>query len=307
MRNLIFCAFAFKENYNSSVNLSKKSNLVDTYLSNTCVSLISAKLNNPKDDVKLITNNEIPKKYRDLLTNNNIEILFCDYNKFTFSSDYKWSLAFYKLCSLDYALKNLDYDNYLLLDTDTISIKPFAAIWEELDSKILLFDTMKSLESEQCQTLNTEYSDLFNINLKLTNYGGEFIAFNKRIGLKWIEQCERVYNKMVDRGFKTTIGDEFIICSVAADNEGIIKNANPYINRYWTQDYYLVSTNYFYEDICILHLPAEKEGGMLKIFDFYLKNHKMPSLEKIRKFTNLPYRDNLKGYIKKKIKKIIQK
>lgn len=47
------------------------------------------------------------------------------YNDFVFEKEYGWSLAFYKLCGLQYALTKR-YDNYLLLDTDTYTHCTFA-------------------------------------------------------------------------------------------------------------------------------------------------------------------------------------
>lgn len=150
MKNLIFNAYCHIDKYASSVNIVKN-DTVNIYMKNICTSLFTAKINNPNDDVALITNIDIPNIYKEFLYKNKIIIIKCLFDSFKFSSEYKWSLAFYKLCALKYAIENLDYDNYLMLDTDTITIKKYDNIWEECKEKIMLLDINHSLDIEQCK------------------------------------------------------------------------------------------------------------------------------------------------------------
>lgn len=85
--------------------------------------------------------------------------------------------------------------------------------------------------------------------------------------------AERIYEEMVRKEFKTSKGDEFILSLAANEMKEIIKNAGAYICRCWTGlDFWLVSTCYEYNKVLILHLPAEKEKGLLKL---YTNNTKM--------------------------------
>lgn len=104
--------------------------------------------------------------------------------------------------------------------------------------------------------------------------------------------------------FVTQHGDEFITCCVAEKHTSIIKNSAAYINRYWTDSFYLCSTSYYYNQICVIHLPNEKELGMLKAFEIIYKTNKTISIDKIQKIFNLP-----KYKVKRKLnaKKIINK
>ncbi|MGN0326599.1 MAG: hypothetical protein ACI4DW_09810 [Lachnospiraceae bacterium] len=60
--NVIASAFAFRPNYGSSTQLGKKNDKekLTIYIKNIVVSLTSAKLHNPGDEVMLVTNQEPP-------------------------------------------------------------------------------------------------------------------------------------------------------------------------------------------------------------------------------------------------------
>ena len=102
--NLIAVPFAYDEKKNSGINFRNKSGgtwKLNIYLKNACVALVSAKRNNPSSEVALITNIEdIPEEYTQVLRNNNVCIIKVEFDQFVFPNDYKWSLAFYKLCAL---------------------------------------------------------------------------------------------------------------------------------------------------------------------------------------------------------------
>lgn len=85
--------------------------------------------------------------------------------------------------------------------------------------------------------------------------------------------AERIYEEMVRKEFKTSKGDEFILSLAVNEMKKNYKNAGAYICRCWTGlDFWLVSTCYEYNKVLILHLPAEKEKWLLKL---YTNNTKM--------------------------------
>jgi len=56
--------------------------------------------------------------------------------------------------------------------------------------------------------------------------------------------------------------------------------ANAYMYRFWTGDFYLVSTRTVSNPVCIWHIPNEKETGFLRMFAYYQKRKAFPSVEK---------------------------
>ena len=120
-KTLILNAFAYIENTKGGVNINETDELkvIETYMKLCVTSLVSAKKNNPNSAVALVTNYNIPKKYVEIFKKHSIKIIKIKFDKFVFDKNMTWNLAFFKLCALDYVVNNLDYDNYLLLDTDT--------------------------------------------------------------------------------------------------------------------------------------------------------------------------------------------
>lgn len=291
MSNLIFNAFAFKENYKNTPQLEKKSqsNTLDIYMKNICVSLITAKMKNPRDCVALVTNKQLPEKYLEILNTKGIEIVIIPFDEFIMPSKFSWALAFFKLCALKYIVNNTDYDHYLLLDTDTITVNCFQEIWEECTNRIMLYNVGHSLHHKERELIIRDYKKLFGTKENIDHYGGEFIAGSKANLKKFMDISTNVYERIVQSKYDIAdnIGDE-TITSIAAYQFGHVVSASPYINRYWTGRFYLVSTNYYYNPVCVWHLPYEKDKGMLKMYDFIKKNDTLPSYRKMVKMLGLP-------------------
>ncbi|WP_297668733.1 hypothetical protein [Thomasclavelia sp.] len=289
MKNIICVPFAFETGYNSGVNI-KNNDKLDIYLKNATVALISAKFYNPNCDVIFATNipkNDIPSKYVDIMNINNISILFIPFESYKFGFDYKWSLAFYKLCVLK-KLIALGFDNCCYMDTDVYVQGTFDFIWEECKNKILLYDINHGLNVKEYKNIMKEIVEFTHNDILITHYGGEFYASNYENAVIFEKMMYKVYLQMIESNFVTSKGDEFIV-SIAAENlKGLIKNASPYICRFWTgSSFRLVSTCYVYNPVVILHMPAEKEKGIIKIYDRYISHNKIPKKSKVWKLCRL--------------------
>ena len=81
MKKLIFCAYAIDDKKQTGVNVLHQNNAENIYYENICVALLSAKKNNPDDDVALVTNHDLPEKYKDFFYKNNLLVFN---NHFTF-------------------------------------------------------------------------------------------------------------------------------------------------------------------------------------------------------------------------------
>ena len=81
---------------------------------------------------------------------------------------------------------------------------------------------------------------------------------------------------MIETSVRTKQGDEFITSIVATENRQNIKAANAYINRYWTGKTNIVSTNYKYDPVSILHLPSEKDCQLPFLYRFYKSKGRFP-------------------------------
>lgn len=295
---LVFNALAFEEGYMPSCQIRNNNSSVDTYVKNAFISLKSMKEHNQQVEVALITNQELPQSYKTLFEKNNITVYIIDFNKFKLDKSFSWSLAYFKLDALYFAVNELPYDTYLLLDSDTITNSSLEYLWLELKNNILLFNTnYKSSEVTKQLTL-INYEKIMNKNINIDHYGGEFIGGNK-IQLQELTQYMKIFfDKMINcPNIDKKLGDEFILSCAANEVKNNIISGNGYIFRFWTGRYYEISTAY--NKYPIFHLPGEKEDGLLWLYNYYIKNEKLPSKNKyIKKFgfksNKVPFRKLIK-------------
>lgn len=156
-------------------------------------------------------------------------------------------------------------------------------------------------------SLCDEVEEFYGNRKLITHYGGEFFAASSSNAKEFVNVCEQVYSKMLEKDFRTTKGDEFIL-SVAAENmKASIKNAGAYVYRFWTgASFRLVSTCYEYNRIIVLHLPAEKEHGMLKMYDHYIRRGIVPSDKnawRIFRLSKMPLADQGKRVLRNTVLK----
>lgn len=307
--SIIYCPYAYEKNKNSGQNMSSLGNRMEIYLKNASVALITAKYNNPLYTVAFVTNlkiDEIPTEFRKILESHEIEIMHIEYDSFIFTKDYLWSLAFYKLCALEHMLEK-NYEYIIYMDTDVYVQGNFDSIIKECDQNILLYDINHGLNTKDYKILCKEVKKYYRQEKYITHYGGEFFASNKENALKYLKELKKVYQNMLEFNIVTTKGDEFISSISANSMKEIIKNASPYINRFWTGcDFRLISTSYQWNRVLILHVPVEKEKGMVKIYDKYISKGKIPEDRVVWKVLQLS-KPFLVSRVKNYIKKIINK
>lgn len=237
-------------------------------------------------DVVVVTNFNLPTKYKTILENHDIKIFYCPFDDFNFGANYKWSLAFYKLCALKFIVENYNYDNYAFVDTDVYFQSKLEYIWQEAKDRILLYDINHGLQAPHYKVFVDEVNK-FGVDGLITHYGGEFFAAGRENSIKFINKCIEIYEKMIYIGFETTKGDEFITSVAATEMKDAVKNAGAYVYRFWTGSFRLISTNYKFNPITIIHVPVEKMNGMLKIFDRYIVKGKLPSNRKVWQLLHL--------------------
>ena len=284
-RNLIFCAYAYEKNLKSSLNISCQDKTT-VYFKNTIVALVSAKTYNNDCDVALVTNIDVPAEYRKTLEKHDIMIFKKSFDKFNFGKDYMWGLAFYKLCALNKMLEE-DYDNYLMIDTDTYTQSSLNDLWEETKHNIMIYYINQRLTNKNYIQFNKEIKELYGSEKIFNKYGGEFIAGNRHLLSEFMKECESVFIEMKNKMFQTQTGDEFITNVVANKMKMHVKPANAYIFRFWTGSFRLVSTCYINDPVSIIHVPREKTYGMLKLYDIVKKTDKLPYNKKVHKILHL--------------------
>jgi len=164
---------------------------------------------------------------------------------------------------------------------------------------------------------SAEYKKLYNAEkeIKLIKYGSGFIGVNKRQTSLFMEQCLSIYEdiKRKDFDLDVLIGDEFITSIAAFHLVEVMKSARPYMDVYWSLNFYLTSTNYIFDKMVFLHLPDQKRSGFIYLFDYFIKKNKFPSYKQWYRILGLPkskppfYFIKLYIRIKNKISKVISR
>lgn len=205
-----------------------------------------------------------------------VQIIHIPFDSFRFDAAYPWCLAFYKLCVLKH-LCEMTYDKVCYMDTDVFIQDSFDGIWKECKQNILLYDINHGLNTPNYVALCNEVEKFEGSRNLITHYGGEFFASSIEKSKVFSSECEEIFQRMSEKNFVTSKGDEFIL-SLAADKlKANIKNASPYVCRFWTgASFRLVSTCYEYNRVVVLHMPAEKEHGMLKMYSRYISHSIVP-------------------------------
>lgn len=264
---------------------------MDVYLKNSFISLYSAKIHNNDSDVMLVVNYELQDNEKKMFLDKGIKIIQLKTSVFNFPDNFKWAPAFFKLDALKYLSEY--YDLVCVVDTDTVFVDKCKYLWEEAKNSLLIFDVDYSLESEKRKITIDLYNDLYKNKEIINHWGGEIICGSSQEIKQLINSCEDVY-LLLEKDFdklSNGFGQEALM-SIAISKANIkIKRANKYCMRYWTRRFYLVDTNY--NNISIWHLPAEKDRGLIKIFNKTQKNGVLPSKKNIAKLVFLKRKMNL--------------
>lgn len=276
-RGLIIIPYAYGGNTGVSIqNVDSQRNI---YMKNVTVAALSARENaGVNTDVMVVNNIEFPQPYSELLSAAGVMTALCPFDLFNFGTHSKsgekvrWQLAFYKLCALAHCVERFNYDYFCFLDSDVFVQRSFDQIWEEAQHNIMLYDLNEPLDGYMVK----EMRDFLKIDISYPHYGGEFFAASKALAEKFIAKCQEVLDEMLEAGYVTGSGDEFITSIAANRLKPLVKNAGAYITRYWTGSYRRVNKNYTDKAMAVLHVPAEKEQGILAIFDKYVSKGLVP-------------------------------
>lgn len=304
-RSLIFVPFGYIEKAETGANIKKNWNVLSLYLKNCCVALASAKHYNPNSDVALVTNIEIPEPFAGILKKEDILVFHENFEEFDFGPGYFQRLSFYYSCGLYRTIKNHPYDYYVCLDSDIYVQASLNPIWEELDQRMLLWDTEHGLQNSSYVAFLKEIHEYTGNDELIPHYGGEFFACKREHGLAFMEQELELFFEMKKKAWRTSFGDEFITSIVASRNKFMVKHAGAYIFRFWTGTFRLVSTRYQVDPVLILHVPAEKNTGMVALYTRYISKGRIPSRKTVWRLLHLSHWGivNRCKYIVKKILK----
>jgi len=306
-KHLIMIPYAHISTMETGVNVGNKdrSKQKEMYLKNCCVALVSAKVHNPEADVALVTNIEVPHSFLTILEQAGVAVIYVPFDRFNFGDKYVWGLAFYKLCAQYHISHNTEYEAVACLDSDIYIQSSFEPVWEAAKTAPVFYRLGTGTAETTSSKIYAEAAEFRGKNEAFTHYGGEFFAASSETMRSITEQEEAIFLEMLERGFRVSTGDEFISSQIANDMKDGIFLANDFVFRFWTGTYRSISPAYKTTLVC-LHVPAEKEAGMLRIFDGYVSRGQVPPREKVWDLLHISHRSP-KDTVKAAIKKIIKR
>lgn len=213
-----------------------------------------------------------------------------EFDLFRFPDDYKWCLAFYKLCAIYHAVREMQYRCYAVLDTDVYVCMGFENVFKECANNILLYDINEGLQVESYSLFLQQINSYCAGEKTITRFGGEFFAASRENAHSFSDTCLNIFNDMLARGYRTDFGDEFITALAAEKHKNNVKNAGGYIFRFWTGAFRLVSTCYKYNPVSVFHVPDEKSRGMVALYDRYISKGKIPGENELYRCLHLKHR-----------------
>ena len=197
--NLIFTAFATLEGYREGSNANLGS---EVFYRCIVVSLVSAKQKNQNCDAALVTNTAVPEPYAAQLSQAGIRVIACPFDNYRFEADLDWSLAYYKLCAMQYLLETEHYENYLMLDSDTFTQRGYQDIWREAAEAVLLYQVPHAASQPMTARISHTYDELWPEGAPhvLTHFGGEFVAGSTARLQDFMAECRNVFDRMQQTG-----------------------------------------------------------------------------------------------------------
>lgn len=264
---------------------------MDSYLKNAVVSLASAKLQNPNAVCILNCDFDIPENMAQTAQKAGIQIHKVPFGGFASKEEFQWSITQYKFDSMAYVLKLMkDGDCMLLLDTDTVCMQNLDELFEEALQSLVLYPVPHTFSQTKRAEIRYNYKTIYaGESDNLVHYGGEFFAGSKKQLQRLLDACETVVQKARKaEGLKPWDDEHVLSIAVQRDLRDCVFPANAYVCRYWTNQFYLVSTNYYYDPVCVWHLPAEKNFGMLTLYQYYEKHACFPDIKKAARILGLP-------------------
>lgn len=278
--NLIFAAFATLAGHRESVHANQGRAAYDRGI---VVALASARAQNPDCAVALVTNAPVPEPYAGQLAAAGVQVLDCPFETFRFPADLPWSLAFYKLCAMDWVLAHTAYERCAMIDADTYTQRPLTDLWHEADRAVLLYKVEHPASQPMTAAISAHADRLDPAGAPhwLPHYGGELVAGCAERLRDFMAQCRGVYDEMMAARLYPEEGDEAIL-AIAAQRSALagapVRTANAYLGRFWLgARFYFVSTGYCLTPLCILHLPGQaKNRQLLLIYRYYTRHGHFP-------------------------------
>ena len=266
---------------------------MEVYLKNSFVCFSSIRnCNKDIDDLTLVLFSNFPlyEPYKSMFESIDVKNVVLPFGEFAISDNFAWSIVQYRYDVMKYIAENFESEDIVVqLDTDIYCAGSLKDMFEELTENLLLYDVQHSFHNVDRHHVLYNYEKIYGKVGHLIHYGGEFIGGKVEHIRKLFDGCKKVIKEADGIEGLENYNDEHITSiAVYHDLKNIVQNANAYIFRYWTQRFYLASTNYNRNKVVLWHMPAEKDSAFIYLFNYYQKKQRFPKDKKVAKLAGFP-------------------
>lgn len=254
-------------------NLAEKdfSSNVSTYFKCIAVACHSFRVHNPEIVIKIITNNEVPKSFINLMKALGVEIVAAE---FTFNPPKQFGDTFRASFYFFDALRVLAEDS-LIIDPDVICLQNLQDMQYSLKDKIAVFRPLFNPDKMVNGITPRQASQIFNEYLGKSNFsnpnhiGGEAIYIPSNSLNFLLDQASKFWEWNINRakhGLSFLPTEEHILTvllkSIDCDSLG------PFMSRIWTAKSYreIEGELQDIDKMLLWHLPSEKSRGFQKVY-----------------------------------------
>ncbi len=291
------------------------------------VFFITSKRFNKNEKHVLFTNvKQLPdvdgRKVSQILQDLEVEVVFTDFKYKTPKGYYgAFQNQFYEFSILEYITKHNKNmkDQYLVLDSDCIFIKPAKELFEEASKNgfISFEDEVKPdyvINGLSRNDLKSLYEELLGkqINEIPSYHLGEFLLCSVENINKFYNDFKEVWPKLLEQhqqGKKKFNEEAHTLSYLYFKNGFRASKANHFMRRIWTNPLFYREVRASDTNLCIWHLPAEKTFGIHKLYElfmnkstnygFEINNEKyIASAQKLLGIPHLPVRMKIEYYTK---------
>lgn len=226
------------------------------------------------------------KKISDLLSDLQVEIIFTDF-KYKTPKGYfeRFQNQFYEFSILEYIVSNNKNkeDNYLILDSDCIFLKPASELFLEASPKGFLSFEYECPSDELIHGLSREdmrilYEDLLDRNISdLPNYhlGEFFLASVKNINLLFLG-FQELWPDLLRRnrlGLPKFNEEAQTLSYLYYKNGFTSSSKKTLLKRIWTNPVFFRNVEETDIDVAVWHLPAEKQFGLKDLYHILINKY----------------------------------
>jgi hypothetical protein len=235
------------------------------------VACYSFRFHNPKIRILVLTNQNIPREFQDILKSLQVNLQILE---FTYNPPLEFGQNF-RGCFFIFDALNALSENSLIIDPDVVCLENLDQMVSQLGNRISVFKPgfpankiINGISPNTANEIFNIYSNKFNLKVS-EHLGGEAIYIPKDSIKNLAKESSKLWEWNIQRaknGLPYLTTEEHILSVLLRDTE--YDSLSPYISRIWTSKKYkeIEGAVKDINRLALWHLPSEKNNGFQSIY-----------------------------------------